>query len=135
MGDVAFPRGFLWGVSFSGFQFEMGGPGGEGVDSNTDWFVWVHDRDNIAKKVVSGDLPENGSDYWHLFRKDHELAADLGLNSIRLGIEWSRIFPRPTRDVKVDVERNEFGRISGISSHESLIDKLDKIANIEAVNH
>ncbi|MDW7978589.1 MAG: hypothetical protein RMH74_07280 [Candidatus Caldarchaeum sp.] len=77
---MPFPRNFLWGVSSSGFQFEMGGPGG--LDSNTDWFVWVHDRRNIDGGVVSGDLPEQGPDYWNRFRQDHELAASLCLRSM-----------------------------------------------------
>ena len=47
---------FMWGVSLSGFQFEMGGPGT--LDSNTDWYQWVHDAENIRKGFVSGDLPD-----------------------------------------------------------------------------
>jgi len=43
---------FLWGVSSSGFQFEMGDPSGEGVDANTDWFVWVHDPKNIKRGAL-----------------------------------------------------------------------------------
>ncbi|MCX8193640.1 MAG: beta-galactosidase BgaS [Nitrososphaeria archaeon] len=132
---MSFPKSFLWGVSMSGFQFEMGGPGGEDLDKNTDWFIWVHDKRNIERKIVSGDLPEDGPDYWHLYREDHKLANQLGLNSYRLGVEWSRIFPSSTREVKVDVERNEFGRISTISAEESFLDKLEKIANTSALNH
>ncbi|MCS7110175.1 MAG: family 1 glycosylhydrolase, partial [Candidatus Caldarchaeum sp.] len=129
---MSFPKHFLWGVSSSGFQFEMGGSGG--LDSGTDWFVWVHDKHNIERGVVSGDLPENGPDYWNRYRQDHLLAVNLGLNSLRIGIEWSRVFPRPTKEVKVDVERNEFGRISNITAEENIIDRLEKIANIDALN-
>ncbi|MCX8189022.1 MAG: beta-galactosidase BgaS [Nitrososphaeria archaeon] len=132
---MTFPRNFLWGVSSSGFQFEMGNPAGEGIDRNTDWFLWVHDRYNIEKKIVSGDLPENGPDYWHLYEKDHQLAKDMGLNSYRLGIEWSRIFPTPTKEIKVDVEKNEFKRISNISAKENFLEKMDEIADKAALNH
>jgi beta-galactosidase len=52
---MPFPKNFLWGVSSSGFQFEMGHPLKECVDRNTDWFVWVHDKNNIEKGIVSGD--------------------------------------------------------------------------------
>ncbi|MCX8203462.1 MAG: beta-galactosidase BgaS [Nitrososphaeria archaeon] len=129
---MGFPEGFLWGVSSSGFQFEMGGP--ESLDSGTDWFVWVHDRRNVVRGVVSGDLPEDGPDYWNRFREDHGLAERLGLNSIRIGVEWSRVFPRPTGEIRVDVERNEFSRISEIWAEESVIDRLDGVANVKALS-
>lgn len=132
---MPFPKNFLWGVSSSGFQFEMGDPAGKGIDRNTDWFLWVHDRYNIENKVVSGDLPEHGPNYWNLYEKDHQIAKDVGLNSYRLGIEWSRIFPTSTRDVKVDFERNEFGRMSSISAKEDFLEKLDKIADVNVLNH
>ncbi|MFH7859997.1 MAG: glycoside hydrolase family 1 protein, partial [Candidatus Aenigmatarchaeota archaeon] len=67
---MVFPDKFLWGVSSSGFQFEMGDPLNESLDPNTDWYVWVHDKYNIDKKIVSGDFPENGPNYWFLYKKD-----------------------------------------------------------------
>ncbi|MEM3464581.1 MAG: hypothetical protein QXL91_06925 [Candidatus Bathyarchaeia archaeon] len=45
---MSFGEKFLWGVSESGFQFEMGDSSGNSVDANTDWFVWVHDAENIG---------------------------------------------------------------------------------------
>jgi len=68
---MVFPENFLWGVSTSGFQFEMGDPAGRNIDPNTDWYVWVHDNVNIKRGTVSGDLPENGVDYWSLYKRDH----------------------------------------------------------------
>ena len=132
---MPFPRNFLWGVSESGFQFEMGDSSRKGLDENTDWFVWVHDRYNLERRIVSGDLPEDGPNYWYLYKEDHVLASQLGLNSYRLGIEWSRIFPNPTREVRVEVRRNEFNRISSITGEESFLDKLDKIADTNALRY
>jgi beta-galactosidase len=54
---MVFPEKFLWGVSNSGFQFEIGDSAGLNVDSGSDWYLWVHDASNIRKGVVSGDLP------------------------------------------------------------------------------
>jgi beta-galactosidase len=90
---MVFPQKFLWGASNSGFQFEMGDSAGLNVDSGSDWHLWVHNKTNIEKGVVSGDLPENSVDYWNLYKKDHNIARRLGLNAYRIGIEWSRIFP------------------------------------------
>jgi len=129
-----FPRNFLWGVSLSGFQFEMGDPAGETLDPNTDWYVWVHDKYNIENKIVSGDLPENGIDYWHLYREDHALAQSIGLNAYRLNVEWSRIFPKPTFSVEVGYEEEE-GIKTGIDITESDLEKLDELANKEALKH
>ena len=69
----------MWGVSNSGFQFEMGSPSGENIDQNTDWYVWVHDPFNIQKGIVSGDLPEKGINYWDLYKQDHAIAKKLGI--------------------------------------------------------
>jgi hypothetical protein len=74
---MTFPANFLWGVSNSGFQFEMGSPSGENIDPNTDWYTWVHDPSNIQKGIVSGDLPEQGIDYWSLYKQDHTIAKSL----------------------------------------------------------
>ncbi|MEM0096505.1 MAG: beta-galactosidase BgaS [Candidatus Bathyarchaeia archaeon] len=126
---------FLWGVSASGFQFEMGDLSGVGVDANTDWFVWVHDTENVRRGVVSGDFPENGVDYWHLYARDHELARRLGLNAYRIGLEWSRIFPKSTAAVEVGVERALDGNIANISIDDKAIEKLEGLADKDALNH
>src|SRR6185503_10071052 len=81
-----FPNGFLWGTAISGFQTEMGGdPAGN--DTQSDWWVWAHDPDNIAGNKVSGDLPENGSPrFWDEYRTMIRRYAKRGLagNAIRV---------------------------------------------------
>ncbi|MDM7274636.1 MAG: beta-galactosidase BgaS [Thermoprotei archaeon] len=128
---IVFPRDFLFGFSESGFQFEMGFKGSE--DPNSDWWVWVRDFENVISGVVSGDLPEDGVGYWDLYSADHELAARLGMNCARIGVEWSRIFPRPTYDVRVDVERDEGGNITSIGVDYRALEELDRVASREAV--
>ncbi len=130
---MVFPKNFLWGASNSGFQFEMGD--GVNVDSGSDWYLWVHDRANIEKGVVSGDHPENGVDYWNLYKKDHEIACKLGLNAYRIGVEWSRIFPQSTAAVKVGVEKAVDGNIAKIVVDDVALQQLDEIADKTAVNH
>jgi len=125
------PRDFLLGFSESGFQFEMGYPGHE--DPYTDWWQWVHSPDNIAGGIVSGDLPENGPAYLALYKVDHDIAESLGANTLRLGVEWSRLFPESTRDVKVSVERDENGVITHIDINESSLKALLEKVNKNAV--
>ena len=94
-----FPKGFMWGVAGSGFQTEMGG-GAENSDPGTDWWAWVRDQKNIADGHVSGDLPENGPGGWGTaFEGDIKLARGLGMNTWRMGVEWSRIFPSSTAGI------------------------------------
>ena len=132
---MVFPDTFLWGVSSSAFQFEMGDPSHTPLDCNTDWFVWVHDKHNIERKVVSGDFPEDGPDYWFLYKEDHKLSSDLGLNACKLNVEWSRVFPKSTRGVKVDVERTDDGRISRIGAEEARLGEIGNVADNNALNH
>lgn len=132
---MIFPEDFLWGASNSGFQFEMGDPAGKNIDPNTDWYVWVHDPSNIQRGVVSGDLPERGVDYWNLYKKDHAIAKRLGLNAYRIGIEWSRIFPKSTSAIDVGVDRASDGNIAKIDVDDSALENLGEIADKDAVSH
>ncbi len=132
---MVFPEGFLWGVSNSGFQFEMGDPAGRNIDYNTDWYAWVHDATNIQKGIVSGDLPESGVDYWSFYKKDHSLAGNVGLNAYRIGIEWSRIFPESTSQVHVGVEKASDGNIAEIKVDDAALEGLEEVANSDALNH
>ncbi len=132
---MVFPEKFLWGASTSGFQFEMGGSAKNGLDPNTDWYAWVHDKQNIRKGIVSGDFPEDGVDYWHMFRQDHDIAKELGFNAFRLGVEWSRIFPKTTANIKVGVERASDGNIADIDIDDGTLEKLEKVADNKALDH
>jgi len=129
---MSFPPDFRFGWSQAGFQSEMGFPGSE--DPNSDWYVWVHDPENIAAGLVSGDLPENGPGYWDNYRAFHDHAQEMGLNIARINVEWSRIFPKPTDEVKVDVEAKG-DKIAHVDVAESTLRKLDNIANVKAVEH
>ncbi len=130
---IAFPENFRFGISMSGFQFEMG-CSIEAIDENSDWWIWVHDPFNIGLGIVSGDLPEHGAGYWNLYKKDHELMLSLNIDSVRVGIEWSRIFPKPTFDVEVEVKK-ENGNITEVVISKSTIEELRNNANEEALNH
>ena len=130
---LEFPEGFLWGASISGFQTEMG-YSEESIDPNSDWWVWVHDPVNLATGLVSGDLPEHGPGYWDLYYIDHEWLERLNLSAFRMGIEWSRIFPRSTEDVKVPIEEED-DIITKVVIEENHLKQLDRIANHNALNH
>jgi len=78
---LTFPDGFLWGAATAAHQIE-----GNNVNSN--W--WVHENEPGTTIVEpSGDA----ADSYHRYREDMRILADLGLNSYRFSIEWSRIEP------------------------------------------
>ena len=74
--------GFLWGAGASSVS-------AEGVAPSTDWSVW--ERDGRAPR--SGDGAGFALDY----RDDLAQLARLGLNSLRLTVEWARVEPAAGR--------------------------------------
>lgn len=124
-------QNFKFGFSECGFQSEMGL---SDIDYNSDWFIWSNDKRNIEKHYVSGDLPQNGAAYWDLYKTDHDNADKLNINAARLGIEWSRIFPESTENIKVPVKYDNDDILS-IEIDDETINKLDEISNKNAIKH
>ena len=79
--QLEFPAGFLWGAATSGHQIE-----GNNTASDT-WFLEHVQPTAFAEP--SGDAC-NGFELWNV---DLDLVRDLGLNTYRFSIEWSRIEP------------------------------------------
>jgi hypothetical protein len=82
--EMAYPgRDFFWGVATSGYQSE-GGFNGPGEPLN-----------NWAWAEAAGDVVPSGrtSDFWNLSHEDFGRCREMGLNSFRLSVEWSRIQP------------------------------------------
>ena len=119
----AFPAGFRWGTAISGFQSEMGG--GAPIDAGSDWWAWTHDAQNVADGRVTADLPEAGPAFYDRFASDIQLAKRrLRINTFRLSIEWSRIFPSSTTGVDAS---------GGITL--AVLQQLDGLADQTAVAH
>lgn len=76
-----FPDGFMFGAATSSHQVEGG-------NDRNDW--WAFEARG-GSKDRSGDA----CDHWHLYPDDIRLLRDLGLNSYRFSLEWSRIEPEP----------------------------------------
>src|SRR5579859_6669444 len=77
----AFPADFAWGVATSSHQVEGG-------TLNNQWATWEN-RGRIKSKDSAGFA----CDWWHNAEKDFDLAESLGVNALRLSVEWSRIEP------------------------------------------
>jgi beta-galactosidase len=123
--DLSFPTDFHWGVAHAGFQAE-GGPGSP-VDPNSDWYKWVHDPINQLLGITHG-VPENGPGTYVEYGSDAVLARnDLGMNTFRMSIEWSRIFPNSTASVDISDEGG------GVTLAD--LQALDALANQGEVQH
>jgi beta-glucosidase len=80
---LEFPAGFLWGVATSSHQYEGG-------NTNNQWHEWER-----TGHIRTGEQSGLACDWWANTECDFDRAADLGLNALRLSLEWSRIEPRP----------------------------------------
>ena len=62
----------------------------EGGDTNCNWYHW-----SLAGRVGKGESSLTGADHYRRYASDIELMAGLNQQCYRMGIEWSRIEPRP----------------------------------------
>ena len=85
---MAFPKDFIWGVSTSAGQVE-GGAFEDGRSPS----IW----DEFAKKegkIAHGDTPTVACDSYHrFFDRDISNLLNLGVDSYRMSISWSRVLP------------------------------------------
>jgi beta-glucosidase len=79
---LSFPSGFLWGVATSSYQYE-------GQNTNNQWYAWEQ-----SGRIKTGDSCGLASDWWAHAEQDFNVAQAMGLNALRLSLEWSRIEPR-----------------------------------------
>jgi beta-glucosidase len=89
-----FPEDFKWGVAVSAHQVE-------GNNTNNDWWAWEQEVDHVSHGHRSG----LACDWWHNAEADFDRAASLGVNAMRLSIEWSRVEPRPDNFDEVALHR------------------------------
>lgn len=80
------PAGFLWGAATAAHQ-------NEGRNRNNQWAAW----EQQPGRIYAGQHSGRAADWWspETAAEDFDRAAELGLNSIRLSVEWSRIEPEP----------------------------------------
>jgi len=79
-----FPADFKWGVAVAAHQVE-------GNNTGNDWWAWEQQEGHIKEGHRSG----LACNWWEEAEADFDRAAAMGLNALRLSIEWSRIEPRP----------------------------------------
>ncbi|MCM8711902.1 6-phospho-beta-glucosidase [Clostridium sp. SYSU_GA19001] len=120
-----FPQGFLWGGATAANQFEGGyREGGKGL-STAD--VMTGGTHTIPRRITP--VLEEGTyypsheaiDFYHRYKEDIKLFAEMGFKVFRMSIAWSRIFPNGD-----DKEPNE----EGLKFYDDVFAELKKY-NIE----
>lgn len=79
------PSGFLWGAATSGHQTE-----GNNVNSDG----WLNET---VRPTVFAEPSGDACDSYHRYPEDIAIAAGLGFNCYRFGLEWARIEPEDGR--------------------------------------
>ncbi len=115
------PKNFLWGGALAAHQFEggwnQGGKGPSVVDVMT---AGAHGVPRQITETVEEDkfYPNHEAiDFYHRYKEDIELFAEMGLKCLRTSIGWSRIFPKGD-----EAEPNE----EGLKFYDDVFDELLK---------
>ena len=104
-----FPDNFLWGASTSAFQVEGAyNEDGKGL-SVADTASFAHSHEIADTKVAC--------DFYHHYKEDIAMMAELGLKCYRFSINWTRIMPNGN-----DEQPNQ----KGIDFYSSILDELEK---------
>ena len=83
-----FPEDFWWGSSASATQTE-GAADLDGKGKN----IWDHWFEIEANRFFDGVGPQDTSQFYYKYKEDIQLMKEIGHNSFRLSISWSRLFP------------------------------------------
>jgi 6-phospho-beta-glucosidase len=125
MNKIVFPENFLWGGATAANQFEGGyREGGKGL-STAD--VMTGGTHTVARRITP--VLEEGTyypsheaiDFFHRYKEDIKLFAEMGFKTFRMSINWTRIFPNGD-----DLEPNE----EGLKFYDDVFAELKKY-NIE----
>ena len=128
---LGFSEGFLWGGALAANQCEGGyKEGGKGLTT-----VDLCPAGENRVSVMKGNVPElkikddeyypshEAIDFYHRYKEDIKLFAEMGFKCLRISIAWSRIFPNGDEETP-----NE----EGLKFYDSMFDEMIK-NNIEPV--
>ncbi|PAD33260.1 6-phospho-beta-glucosidase [Paenibacillus sp. 7523-1] len=122
---TSFPENFLWGGATAANQLEGAYlEGGKGL-TTVDLIPTGSRRFPIAMGNLDSFEPKEGEfypsheaiDFYHRYKQDIALFAEMGFKCLRLSIAWSRIFPNGD-----DAEPNE----AGLQFYDDVFDELLK---------
>lgn len=116
MMDMRFPEGFLWGGAVAANQCE-----GAYQDDGKGLSIQDIMPKGIKGPVAQGPTEDNmklvGIDFYHRYKEDIKLFAEMGFKVFRTSIAWSRIFPNGDEE-----QPNE----KGLQFYDDLFDECHK---------
>ncbi|MCP3764558.1 6-phospho-beta-glucosidase [Domibacillus sp. A3M-37] len=125
MTKQVFPEDFLWGGAVAANQVEGAYlEGGKGL-STVDLLPFGPNRMSLMKGRVDSLVPDPNEfypsheaiDFYHRYKEDTALFAEMGFKALRVSIAWARIFPNGN-----DETPNE----EGLQFYDDLFDELLK---------
>ncbi len=118
---MAFDKNFLWGGAVAAHQIEGGwNEGGKGVSTADVMTAGAHGVPRqITDGVIEGlNYPNHEAvDFYHRYKDDIKLFAEMGFKCFRTSIAWSRIFPNGD-----ELEPNE----EGLKFYDDMFDEMLK---------
>ena len=87
-----FPKGFLWGGAVAANQCE-GAYNEDGKGLSTQDIAPKGISGKNTKEPTEDNLKLIGIDFYHRYKEDIKLFAEMGFKTFRTSIAWSRIFP------------------------------------------
>ncbi|WP_211745658.1 6-phospho-beta-glucosidase [Paenibacillus sp. Marseille-Q4541] len=133
---MTLPQNFLWGGAISANQTEGSHlSDGKGLSN----FDMLPMNDNRLKEVII-DQPNiftekneyypshNGIDFYHRYKEDIALLAEMGINCFRFSISWPRLFPKGN-----EAQPNE----AGLAFYDAVLAELKKyeIEPVVTISH
>ncbi|WP_209122733.1 glycoside hydrolase family 1 protein [Alkalihalobacillus sp. BA299] len=132
-----FPEGFLWGGATAANQLEGGFHDGNKGLNIADVLPGGKERLNVLKepgfnfeidKEKYSYPNHEGIDFYHRYKEDIALFAEMGFKVYRMSIAWTRIFPNGN-----ELEANE----EGLAFYDRVFDELHKhgIEPVVTISH
>ncbi|XP_022736507.1 vicianin hydrolase-like [Durio zibethinus] len=106
-----FPAGFIFGAGSAAYQIE-----GAALEDGKGPSVWDTFVRKNPERIVDGSTGDIAVDFYHRYKEDIKLMKEVGLDSFRFSISWSRILPEGTLSGGVNP--------SGVQFYNNLIDEL-----------
>ena len=114
--EMSFPKNFLWGGATAANQCE-GAYNEDGKGLSTQDIMPKGIMGPVTDEPTEDNMKLIGIDFYHRYKEDIKMFAEMGFKTFRLSIAWSRIFPNG--DDKVPNEK-------GLEFYDRVFDELAK---------
>ena len=113
---IKFPDNFLWGGATAANQFE-GAYNEDGKGLSIQDVMPKGIMGPVTEEPTSDNMKLIGINFYHRYKEDIKLFAEMGFKTFRMSIAWSRIFPNGD-----ELEPNE----KGLEFYDKVFDELAK---------